>query len=144
MQRARSTETVLGTAIERLPADSRPALLVSDLHVPEGGGPVVAGRSWLGPWGFPTLTTMTTVFRNGRLPTGRTVDVTVDEGRIVAVEHHDPFAHGGPPGQRIDFRLAERGVVGKLVRRLRRKPWRHLLLQHRGPNSTRPRPRVVI
>ena len=32
---------VLGTAVEELPADDRPALLVSDLHVAAGGGEVV-------------------------------------------------------------------------------------------------------
>jgi len=33
---------VLGTEVFALPADDRPALLVSDLHVPAGGGEVVA------------------------------------------------------------------------------------------------------
>lgn len=36
------TGTVLGTAIVQFPVDPRPAFLVSDLHVPDGGGPVVA------------------------------------------------------------------------------------------------------
>jgi cytosine deaminase len=52
-----------------------------------------------------TLPTMTTVFRNGRLPTGRSdqanVDITVDEGRITAVAPHDPDAGSGPTDARV-------------------------------------------
>ena len=52
------------------------------------------------------MTTALTVFRNGRLPTGRRVDVTVDQGRIVTVDEHADQQHLGTrhagPADEID------------------------------------------
>lgn len=50
---------------------------------------------------FRTLTAMGTVFRNGRLQDGRSVDVVVDDGRIASVGPSDPT--GQLPSDDVDL-----------------------------------------